>query len=344
MTFPEYPNSFYLFDWVSFTSKIHSPADLIEDVLKVQGVPFTGTKGANGYRDRLYFGGISIHYNGREDMGVWCELSGQGCRTFESYSDISFYELFKSLSYDGGDINYTRTDIAFDDHDGILEMDELFHDTQAERFVSKFDYYEAIISSKGSTINHGCKGSNTMIRIYDKARERGLTDGTHWIRAELQLRKENAAAFVRRYVNFGEDSIRDKFLGIIKNNLRYVVPSGSDSNKWRWEMTEYWSRFVGAAERVRLFENLGVEYNLGKLEDYIFKQAGNAIATYIEIKGMDSFIEELTAASSSKINPKYRQLKAEHGSYYAGKDKISPFEQKYREVVDKLTAAGPRKL
>lgn len=333
---PVYSNSFYLFDWTSFTSKIHSPADLIEDVLKLQNVPFMNTKGAQGYKDRLYYNGVSIHYNGREDMGIWCEMSGQGCRAFESYSDISFYELFKVLLSYGADIHFTRIDLAFDDHDKILDMDKLFWDTYNQNFVSKFDDYEVIIGSKGSTINHGRKGSNTMIRIYDKARERGLTDGSHWIRAELQLRKENAEKLVIKYVNNGEDAIREIFLGIIKNYLRYVVPVGTDSNKRRWEMTDYWSRFVGAAERVQLYENLGLEYNLGNLKDFVIKQAGNAIATYIEIKGLDVFIKDLTQECTSKVNPKYKQLKAEHGSYYADKNEFSPFEKDFRKTVDEI--------
>ena len=39
--------------------------------------------------DRKYFGNISIHYNSREDMGVWCEMSGQGCRNFEDLTTLS---------------------------------------------------------------------------------------------------------------------------------------------------------------------------------------------------------------------------------------------------------------
>ncbi len=68
-----------LYDWLSFTSKNHTPEQLIA-ALGLSHCPWTDTKGARGYQDRLYFGAISIHYNGREDMGVWCEMSGQGCR------------------------------------------------------------------------------------------------------------------------------------------------------------------------------------------------------------------------------------------------------------------------
>lgn len=308
-------NSFFLFDWVSFTSKIHSVDNIIE-MLGMQDATFTKTKGAHGYQDRLYYDCISIHYNGRDDMGVWCEMSGQGCRAYETYGKGNFHELFKELISLGYDIHITRVDVAFDDHDYILDMDKLFWDTYNDNFVSKFDDSELIRATKGNnpkgiTINHGRKGSNTMIRIYNKAVERGLTDGSHWIRAELQLRNERAESLARRFAESGEDAIKAIYLGVIKNYLRYVVPHETDANKWRWEMTDYWSRFVGAAERVQLFENLGTEYNLRKLENFVIKQAGNAIATYIEIKGVDAFLDDLKGRSA-KVNPKYTQLKAQH--------------------------------
>lgn len=76
-----------IYDWLSFTSKAHSPEELIS-ALGLAHVPWAETKGAKGYRDRKYFSCISVHYNGRADMGVWVEMSGQGCRTFESLSSV----------------------------------------------------------------------------------------------------------------------------------------------------------------------------------------------------------------------------------------------------------------
>ncbi|MDD2956725.1 MAG: hypothetical protein PHD67_10530, partial [Oscillospiraceae bacterium] len=85
-----------LYDWLSFTSKIHSPDELIA-ALGLSHVSWTVTKGARGYQDRKYFSCISIHYNGRSDMGVWVEMSGQGCRTFESLSPVGWDNLFNFI-------------------------------------------------------------------------------------------------------------------------------------------------------------------------------------------------------------------------------------------------------
>lgn len=66
-----------LYDWVSITSKIHTPEQIIS-LIGMDSVTWETIKGAHGYRDRLYWNCISIHFNGSPDQGVWLEMSGQG--------------------------------------------------------------------------------------------------------------------------------------------------------------------------------------------------------------------------------------------------------------------------
>lgn len=89
-----------IYDWLSFTSKRHSPDEIIS-ILGLSHVPWVESKGARGYRSRKYFSCISIHYDGRDDMGVWCEMSGQGCRTFETLSKVKWDRLFKTIKDEG---------------------------------------------------------------------------------------------------------------------------------------------------------------------------------------------------------------------------------------------------
>ena len=111
-----------IYDWLSFTSKVHTPDQLIA-ALGLAHVPWTDTKGARGYLDRKYFSCISIHYNGRSDMGVWVEMSGQGCRTFESLSNVGWEGIFSFIRDNG--LKITRLDVAYDDHSGILNIREI---------------------------------------------------------------------------------------------------------------------------------------------------------------------------------------------------------------------------
>lgn len=185
-----------LYDWLSFTMKVADPYTIV-DLLGLFNVPWELTKGARGYKDRLYFNCISIHFNGRDDMGVWCEMSGQGCRAFESLTTLpgKWDDLFQSIN--DLHLNITRLDVAYDDHIGLLDIDQIIQDTRAQEYVSKSNYWEVIESSKGQSLQFGSPQSDVLIRIYDKARERNCPLVQHWIRCELQLRRERAISFTK---------------------------------------------------------------------------------------------------------------------------------------------------
>ena len=213
-----------LYDWLSFTSKRSNP-HYIADLLGLSDLPWQTTKGAHGYQSRLYFNCISIHFNGRDDMGVWCEMSGQGCRAFESLSTLpnKWDDLFAIIQSE--QLNVTRLDVAYDDHSGTLNMDQIVRDTWQQEFVSKTSDWDINLSNKGSTVVFGSKKSETLIRIYDKARERNCPEGEHWVRCELQLRRERAQSFMNLGMSIGE-----AYCGVVMNYLRFVDPMDGDSN------------------------------------------------------------------------------------------------------------------
>ena len=298
-----------IYDWVSCTSKIHSPLQFV-DTLGMQGVAWENTKGAHGYKDRLYFNGISIHYNGREDMGVWLEMSGQGCRAFETYSAHGDYELlFAEVRDNPNDMNLTRLDVAFDDHEGILDMDTICKDTLAQNYVSPSNYWEVIQSSKGQCVMIGAPSSSVLIRIYDKARERGLTDGSHWVRVEIQMRNDRARMFTALPYEFGQ-----KWCGVLLNYLRYVQPDDNDTNKSRWETADYWANLLWFASALSIYEKPGVDYNILHCEHYVYQMAGNAVDALLECYGMEEFLEKLKSRATQP-NPKYKHIVQEYQNF-----------------------------
>lgn len=290
-----------LIDWLSITSQIHDPYGIVS-LLGMDSVSWQTIKGAHGYKDRLYYNCISIHYNGAPDMGVWLEMSGQGCRCFESVGHGDFQFLFDEVSANPGQMKITRLDVAFDDHSGILPIDQIVQDTLAGNYISKATSWECTQSNKGVSIQIGSPQSAVLIRIYDKARERGLTDGSHWVRVEMQFRDDRAAEFIRLPLPIGE-----KYAAVLVNYLRYVVPDPDDSNNRRWPMTDYWSELVGQAAAISIFSKPGLEYNINRCADYVFRQAGNAVAALITCYGLDGFADKLRK-TPRRPNPKYTQI------------------------------------
>lgn len=294
-----------LYDWLSFTTKRSDPYYIV-DLLGLKHVPWETIKGARGYKDRLYFNCISIHFNGRDDMGVWCELSGQGCRAFETLSTLEnkWEDLFSQILTQ--QMNITRLDVAYDDHTGTLDINQIIQDTRNKEYVSKSDYWEIVESSKGQTVQFGSPQSDTLIRIYDKARERNCPADEHWIRCELQLRRERAIAFMNLGLPIGQS-----FCGVVVNYLRFVDPDPEDSNRWRWPIKPYWGDFLCHANAISIYQAPGLEYNFDRCERYVIRQAGNAIDAYIKIVGVNSFLEELKHRPTMR-NPKYDRLVSEY--------------------------------
>ncbi len=292
-----------LYDWLSFTSKKHSVDDIIH-ILGLNGVNWETIKGAHGYQERKYFNYISIHYNGRADMGVWCEMSGQGCRAFESLSKVSWDDLFKTIS--DNELKITRLDVAFDDHSGILDIKQIYQDVVNQEYISKSNYWEVHLSSKGTSCQIGAPSSKVLIRIYDKAAERGYTDNTHWIRCELQLRDDRAIQFTKLPYGIGSN-----FSGVVYNYLRFVEPNDMDTNKWRWPLKDYWLNFLEFLTPISIYSAPGMEYNEEKLKKQLTNYWGNAIAAGLEIWGSEG-LELMIKNRKCKPNVKYDNLVKQH--------------------------------
>lgn len=85
-----------LFDWLTFTSHCDNPESVMQ-LLGLKYVPWQKMdRGRNGYRQRYFFKNISILYDGAENVGVCVDMSGTGCRAFETYSKIGWDGLMQT--------------------------------------------------------------------------------------------------------------------------------------------------------------------------------------------------------------------------------------------------------
>lgn len=299
---PDY--NLILIDWLTVTTKIWSENDLI-NLLHLNDCTWEHLDAYRyGYAHRCSFSGITIMSGGREDMGICLEMSGQGCRAFESYSDLTWLDLFRILTDPFNEFNITHIDLAFDDHTGILDIGEILDDTDHHRYRSRSRWWKVEYGSCGTTIYHGSPQSNTRVRIYDKAAERGLLDGTHWIRVEVVLRDVNASGAVQAILE--HEDIGPVFSGILSNYLVYCDPS-SDSNRSRWQPTEYWQKLLQGAAAIHIASDPGLEYNIFRLEGYLRDQCGGAIFTWMQINGLDS-LDQLIKERNKPLNPKHKML------------------------------------
>lgn len=296
-----------LVDYLTFTLRGFDLETVI-DLLGLNGVNWEQIdRYMNGYPHRKFFGGISVMYGGTDEMGICVSMSGQGCRTYETYGANDFFGLFV-LICNNSDVNITRLDIAFDDHSGILDLDRLRVDTDMGYYLSKSRKWTIEYGSDGCTLYFGSKKSNMLIRIYDKAAERGFGPDVHWIRTEIQMRDEIALGFARGLMTV---DLGTQFRGVLHNYLRFVEPS-EDSNKSRWPLTDYWDKLLAGVAKIRCWSSPGVEYNMANLENFVVQQAGSAIDTYLRVWGPQRLIQKIRERNVP-LSPKYKRLLDEFG-------------------------------
>ena len=319
-----------IIDWLSITSKKHTPEELIF-LLGMNDCTWQTLSGMHGYQERLWYDSISIHYAGRSDMGVWLEMSGQGCRAFETYGNGCYETLFSLVLSDPDVIHITRLDVAFDEYTSILDISRLCKDTLAENYRSKMTYYEVTQSSNGQSLQIGSNQSNVVIRIYDKLAERLSKfkndddkekireEIPHWIRVELQMRDDRALEFIRLLDSM---EIGSAYTGVIRNYLQYGYSRVVDGEE-RFCLYSYWEKILQGAEAISIYRSPGTDYNLARCQNYVFNSAGNAVDALLQIHGTDMFLKLLSQRKISN-NPKYLNLiskyKDNNGCLKKGKD------------------------
>ena len=327
-------NNVFIIDWLTFTAH----GETVEYLKWLLGldrpeIPWEySEKFRNGYPVHIHWNGVTISYGAddaqwykdaskvRKDMGICVNLSGKGCRTFETYGKGNWNQLFRFLHRDTSVIasqthklhyyNITRLDLAYDDHIGLLDMTQLERDTRDRHYVARAKYAEVIWSDdqeddiQGMTIQIGSDKSEVKVRIYNKAAERGYKD-RHWIRCETQLRDKRASAAVEKIHEAG--NVGPICAGILRNYLTYRVPTG-DSNPSRWPMAPYWDRVLMDMERVALWVSPGEDYNLSKTEYWLCKQYGQAIVVLDQIMDSDYLIEKCRKLYPlDELAPKYKR-------------------------------------
>ena len=91
-------NNMVLVDWLTFTTKIWTETDVFSMLHLSNDITWEHMDAYRyGYRHRMTYGGMTILSDGQENMGICIEFSGHGCRSFEDFSDLTWFNVFQIL-------------------------------------------------------------------------------------------------------------------------------------------------------------------------------------------------------------------------------------------------------
>lgn len=257
-----------------------------------------------GIKDCYEYVGIRVHVGAY----IILNISGEGCRCLETLynNQLDWIEFINTLLMLDG--NISRLDVAVDDKEDedikpVLSMKKLFNSMENNKFITKARHYTY---KKGSEeiIVIGSPQSKKLIRIYNKALERGYDSDTHWIRCELQLRDYCAAQF---FWHLHNQSIGDVFGGTVLNLIRFTHREYKGTHSARVNPVKWWTEFLDTISKIQNITIGGLVYNEKKNKDYVEVQCISSIKTYLAInKGDVSHL--LDKVDKAKFNKKQSML------------------------------------
>lgn len=301
--------------------------------------PFIGKhrregKGLHGYTDSHYYesGTVMAFSPDKPNHKTYFSFSGQTLGYFKEFFQIDAEILIEAL--DAHECTFTRVDIAIDEKEKILDLDTIYDKLRYGEIASRLRTWReytgtlpvAQIRSQGiqdqkkigRTIYIGdLKHGNVIFRIYDKAAERGLTTNDHWIRVELQLRREAAEQFLQPYLkrkNEEKEIIKERLHK--KRNVRmiflyYLRFLENDNNeKKRCSTSIWWTKFLQTTQK----EKIGLPKYQGDLDDlYNWYERSISGLNYLLENADPERYKKITKETGEKLfneNKKYKTLYA----------------------------------
>lgn len=272
-------------DWVQGTFfSAQSWQWFVAEILGIPPSEFVEVEGGMfGWGGQAFCGRIRVLYGGRQP-GVHLVMSGEACREYESY--VSDWQGFlQRFMMSGGSL--TRLDLALDDTKGYFSVPTLRRYLKRRQVVSLFKTARVIETIKiddgknlGTTVYFGSGQSLLQVRFYEKDLERKrkgyeLIEGIRkWNRTEIQLRDERANEIAYRIIQ--DDNLGAIITGLLRHYIRFCKES-RDSNRSRWETADWWEKFLGDSEELRIATRMP-ENDLVTKDKWLEKQISRLLA------------------------------------------------------------------
>ena len=296
-----------LVDWVQCT--LSDPSGAVKEW--VQGIlrgPWISLDHAPyQYTHTLKCGGVSLLTNDPGSDNIRLVISGGGCRELEGAGAVSSWAEFLARLLRSG-AKFSRLDAAIDDHDGVLSMDAILLCCKEGRVVSR--YNETMRQGSlclttgretGKGASFGGRGSDTMVRIYNKALQEQSAD--HWIRVEMETRDKKAQALAQSIAEGVKDVVPRTLLGYLDFKVR-----GSTERRERWVTEEWWTRFLGTTERFHL-ETAPRDESLEKSYRWLLRFVSRVFARVYHSEIGKNIVAEMLSHGTAKQDrePKHKE-------------------------------------
>src|SRR5699024_8876425 len=312
-----------MIDYLRVSFKTHNVDLIIENVLHLKKEYMEHKEsGFYGYIGTYQLDNIKVFYSHDiDERGTLIELSGTGCRQFETFlktRKVTWYDFLRECKESGG--KFPRLDISIDDKKTYFEIPMLFDKIRNGEAISRFKKtnYNGSLSMEdgeqgGTTLYFGSnKHSAVYLCFYKKNYEnvekynKPVEEYGDWNRYELRFKNDRANAVVTELIS--SESMLPIAKGIIKNYLRFVEKDESvKPNRSVWKTSHFWEVVLGDVEKLPIYTKPQEDF-YEKSRNWYMNQAARTrkmIKMVEDTKGiseLDKFEEEL------ELNEKQKQM------------------------------------
>ncbi|MFB4260957.1 replication initiation factor domain-containing protein [Shouchella clausii] len=255
-------------DYLRVSFKTHDVDFILENVVHLKKEYMRELdSGFYGYIGTYQLDAIKVFYSRAGDSrGILVELSGKGCRQFETFLNCrkkTWFDFFQDCLNHGG--KFSRLDLAIDDRKTYFSVPMLLEKLRKGEAVSRFrksDFNGSLDiadgKNGGTTLYFGSKKSEAYLCFYEKNYEQAeklnlpLEEFGDWNRYELRLKNDRAQMAVKSLIE--RQDLLNISMQIINNYLRFV-DANEDVSRERWKTSPFWEEFIGDVGKLRLYVN-----------------------------------------------------------------------------------------
>lgn len=215
-----------------------------------------------GYKGRYnLLKAIDIRVSENEAKGTLFELKGTGCRILAGWLKSrkqTWNDFFECVFEYGG--NFTRIDLAINDHYGYLDIPELAKKIERNEYRSVFrigDVYQSKDltnqDSHGTTLYFGSRKSLMHFCFYQKDHEQRRKKGVPLEEApiinryEVRTRHEKAQKLARQLLKV--NNFEPLVFGLINQTICFYDRPPDEPNA---KVDKRWNKFIGNHEEITL--------------------------------------------------------------------------------------------
>ena len=158
--------------------------------------------------------------------------------------------------------------------------------------------------NNGMTVYFGSKSSIIKVRMYDKAKQQGVD--YFWNRIEVECREERANLLCKEILK--TDNFGQLLAGVLKSYINFIEHCG-DSNRSRWDITNWGDDFLGDVNKVRLSIKK-IQKTLTEVVSWVERQVAPSLALIKEKMGrsFSSFMLYMLIEGKERWNPKHHAI------------------------------------